>query len=151
MSSQQVTDRFLLRLTILYEYYKIAHETETRPDERLIHIINGLKGSLIEKKMALRYLVDAELLDGRVLQDIDSFQVHVNRVNINGIKFIENIIGEFDFDCIKSNLLDDENIETPEGKFVVFNRILLNTLKDNRYACGLQLLKMVSEYFIGHH
>ncbi|MDA7960618.1 MAG: hypothetical protein MPJ08_07830 [Nitrosopumilus sp.] len=66
-----------------------------------------------------------------------------------GINFIETIIGEFDFDCIKENLETDETIDTGEGKLKVFGRILSNTLKDQKYACGVQLIQMAAQYFVG--
>ena len=149
LSSQEVTDRFMLRLSILHEYYKIAHKTDENPAAIIDPLINNMKGSELDKKMAVRYLIDGGYLKGSVIDYNSGFKVIVLRIDHYGINFIERVIGKFDFDCIKENLETDETIDTGEGKLKVFGRILSNTLKDQKYACGIQLIQMAAKYFTG--
>ena len=99
--------------------------------------------------MAIRYLIDGGYLKGNIIEYNSGFDIMVSRIDHYGINFIETIIGEFDFDCIKENLETDETIDTGEGKLKVFGRILSNTLKDQKYACGVQLIQMAAQYFVG--
>lgn len=96
--------RFVLRFFILYEFYKAEHATTKLPFNLVNPIINDIDESEGEKLAAKRYLVDSNLVNGSNNPTGDGILPDIIRINNHGIDFVENIVHQTDFSCIKDEI-----------------------------------------------
>ena len=124
MPSPDSTNRFVLRLAILYEFYKAEHATAGSPIEIAIPAIDRMDVPGPERDAALRYLVGSGLLEGKIHRTRSGPVTFPSHISVYGIDFIEKSLCTATFESVSDSLEEGESVDDCAGKRRVFERIL---------------------------
>ena len=144
MPSSDITNRCMLRLAILYEFYKAEHASEPNHANIAKSAIDKMDAPWHEKAAAMRYLVDSKRVEGDTVYHGPSPYTFISRINRNGIDFVEKSLCVATFESVRGDLEEGEDLDGCSGKRRVFGRILPRIIGDgSRYAelvselCGI--------------
>ena len=139
MATQNM-DRFVLRLVILYEFYKAEHSTTGSCSSIALPVINEMDVPEAERSAALRYLIGSGLLMGKN-QNAGGGRLipFPSRISHAGIDFIESAVCKASFDSTKDHLEEGESLDGYTGRLRVLGRLLPKIIKgdSSKYIADL--------------
>ena len=118
------TNRFVLRLAILFELYRAEHDGRDNHTRIAWSVVSKMGVPEHEGAAAMRYLIESRLVEGDIVNHGPSPDPLISRINNYGVDFIEKSLCTATFDSVRGDLEDGESIEDCAGKRRVFERIL---------------------------
>ncbi|MDA7949701.1 MAG: hypothetical protein MPJ78_19770 [Hyphomicrobiaceae bacterium] len=124
MPSQNVTDRFVLRLAILYEFYRAEYASESDHASIAMSAVNKMGAPGPERKAAMKYLLQSRLVEGVIIPHGTTESINISGINNIGTDFVEKSICEATFQSVRDRLEEGEDLDGCAGKRRVFERII---------------------------